>query len=198
MESVCKLKSRSRQRACSYCRELFTPKRGVAGLYIKSKRHWVCGKCEEHFEYCSVCDDWSLAHWSSPCYHLFWNKYDGIWDGPGKFSEHPNMSRHKEVFLHFLGLVDRNSWRPMVTSLLDANLQVRTWGPLIGTLDFEACFAGYYNPRFIEHERIRTEKDEEAIYISTGILGSLDEKTMDINRMVAGWIGEKMLSLGRS
>lgn len=184
-----------RKRKCRECGELKT---GVLS-------NGLCEGCEEHYVYCSVCNDWVLR--DDECRHLQWLDSGGCRVGCGSQDVEPED--HRAGFLTLLDLLsgiksyyDGRALDIKAIRSAIAKHQFFTFisGPLIGaggSMDFESVKKGDNRPRTIggmssfDYEEARKKLlggDPEMGMLWLQSLQALETKAA--NRITVKWIDE--------
>jgi hypothetical protein len=193
------------RRRCSCCKKLKVSVHPVSTL---------CESCEADHVECVICEEW-FSKESDLCRHLGWDAGLGCYAGCGTYGI--DAEDHKESFLLLLDrlaplgeyLDGAKLMLPKMLAYIEANNFWTTWhGPLIGGLpDLELRYSldvergtkpGTYSSMAICDIKSRTmEKwDAEGDGVIDGLqlgmtwLTSLDNESVEANRLTAGWIRE--------
>jgi hypothetical protein len=157
----------------------------------------LCDDCEEYYVYCSVCDE--QHHEDDLCRHLFWDRKEGWWAGPGADDPcYNNIDKYKASVLFALHQLQPSVLEDLRICLHNGTLQFCLCGTTFGVDGIE--FHGQddageviYCQNIVEnmHGKVYDEWNEEQTHqFEAGFewLMALDEKTPREKQAVLEWI----------
>lgn len=185
----------TRRKRCSECGECGELKDDVIG------RQNLCSECE--LAYCKICDEWN-----GDCRHVGWDNSGGFECGCGALGT--AADDHKEGFFKLLATFShlKDYWgkEPLLSAIrrqVKANNFWTQWhGPIIGSAP---ALAMYYEKDFGTHKSnlcladIPASEQEawgweaiDGMQLGMSWLSSLDDKSIEANKLTAKWIREFM------
>jgi hypothetical protein len=195
-----RLKPMSSEQKESCGDEMVTAECGDCGEVTKvyADNH-LCDDCEAEYVYCSICEE--RHHQDDTCRHLFWDRREGGWAGPGADEPcYQRVEEYKEAIVFALRRVKPKILPDLADGLRNRTLRFCLAGTMFGTDHIEiqgrnAAREQFYWTRITDHLQEEVDAcntEEQACFFENGFqwIMALDAKTPRETALILQWIEE--------